>query len=127
MSSDGATGGRRSFEALGVGATAIAVGIVVSVGLAACGTTDEASRMTLPPLETTTTTTTTTTTIPFERFYEIQPGDSLSAIAAAKGVSVVEILNANPQLQGEDSIQAGQTIEIPATTITTPVDTEPAP
>ena len=72
--------------------------------------------MTLPPLETTTTTTTTTTTIPFERFYEVQPGDSLSAIAEAKGVSIVDILNANPQLEREDSIRAGETIEIPAPT-----------
>ncbi len=70
--------------------------------------------MTLPPLETTTTTTTTTTTIPFERFYEVQPGDSLSAIAEAKGVSIVDILNANPQIGPEGSIQAGETIEIPA-------------
>ncbi len=70
--------------------------------------------MTLPPLETTTTTTTTTTTIPFERFYEVQPGDSLSAIAEAKGVTIVDILNANPQIGPEGSIQAGETIEIPA-------------
>lgn len=89
------------------------VAAVVCVLATACGTTDAASEQTLPPMETTTTTTTTTTTIPFEQFYEIQPGDSLSVIAAEKGVTVVEILNANPQLGPEGFIQAGQTIEIP--------------
>lgn len=69
--------------------------------------------MTLPPLETTTTTTTTTTTIPQERFYTIKPGDSLSAIAAERRVTVVGILNANPDLESEDAIQAGDVIEIP--------------
>ena len=89
------------------------VAAAVCMVATACGTTDAASEQTLPPMETTTTTTTTTTTIAFDRFYEIQSGDSLSAIAAARGVSVVDILNANPQLGPEGLIQAGQTIEIP--------------
>gem|GEM_PF-3075462 len=89
--------------------------VAMSVGVVACGTTDDASRETLPPLETTTTTTTTTTTIPQERFYEIQPGDSLSIIAELRGVTVVDILNLNPQLDNENDIQAGVVIQIPET------------
>ncbi len=78
--------------------------------------------MTLPPLETTTTTTTTTTTIPQDRFYEVQPGDSLSVIAATRGIAVVDILNANPALENEDSIRAGDVIQLPL-----PGDSAPAP
>lgn len=80
----------------------------------ACGTTDEASRQTLPPLETTTTTTTTTTTIPIERFYTIQSGDILAVIAAERGVTVDAIVALNDNIDSADDIQAGQVIEIPA-------------
>jgi len=80
---------------------------------AACGTTDEASRQTLPPLETTTTTTTTTTTIPIERFYTVQRGDILAVIAADRGVTVEAIVDLN-ELASADAIQAGQVLEIPA-------------
>lgn len=90
------------------------LGIVVAFGAAACGTTDEASRMTLPPLETTTTTTTTTTTISVEPLYTVEPGDSLTAIAAERGVTVQAILEANPRLESQDDILAGDVIEIPA-------------
>jgi LysM repeat protein len=85
----------------------VAAGAVVS-----CGTTDEASRQTLPPLETTTTTTTTTTTIPVERFYTVQRGDILAVIAAERGVTVEAIVELNG-LESPDSIQAGQVLEIP--------------
>jgi LysM repeat protein len=87
---------------------------VVAAGVfAACGTTDEASRQTLPPLETTTTTTTTTTTIPIERFYTVQRGDILAVIAADRGVTVEAIVDLN-ELASADAIQAGQVLEIPA-------------
>ncbi len=84
-------------------------------GLAARGTTDEASRQTLPPLETTTTTTTTTTTatVPIERFYTVQRGDILAVIAADRGVTVEAIVELN-DLESADAIQAGQVLEIPA-------------
>jgi LysM repeat protein len=88
--------------------------VVGAAGLfAACGTTDEASRQTLPPLETTTTTTTTTTTIPIERFYTVQRGDILAVIAADRGVTVEAIVDLN-ELASADAIQAGQVLEIPA-------------
>ena len=124
MSSVGKNGGRRSFEAVGVGFVSIAVGLVISVGLTACGTTDEASRMTLPPLETTTTTTTTTTTIPLERFYTVQRGDILAVIASERGVTVESIVVLN-ELASPDAIQAGQILEIPENRI--PVTIEPEP
>ena len=85
---------------------------VLSAGgvFVACGTTDEASRQTLPPLETTTT---TTTTIPIERFYTVQRGDILAVIAADRGVTVEAIVDLN-ELESADAIQAGQVLEIPA-------------
>ena len=77
-----------------------------------CGTTDEASRQTLPPIQTTTSTTSTTSTIPNDRFYTIQRGDTLAVIAANFRVTVQAIVELNG-LNNPDDIQAGQTIEIP--------------
>ncbi|MEM8745995.1 MAG: LysM domain-containing protein [Actinomycetota bacterium] len=82
---------------------------------AACGTTDEASRQTLPPLVTTTSTTVPPTTSPEEavrQFYEIQPGDSLAAVAASFGVPVPMIIELN-QIENPDNIPVGLVIEIP--------------
>jgi LysM repeat protein len=90
--------------------------IWVSLGVAlvaACGTTDEASRQTLPPIRTTTSTTSTTTTIPNDRFYTIQRGDTLAVIAAKFRVTIESIVDLNG-LPNPDAIQAGQTIEIPS-------------
>ena len=78
-----------------------------------CGTTDEASRQTLPPIQTTTSTTSTTSTIPNDRFYTIQRGDTLAVIAAEFRVTVQAIVELNG-LDNPDDIQAGQTIEIPS-------------
>ena len=89
------------------------LGVGLFVVVSACGTTDEASRQTLPPLETTTTTTTTTTTVPQERFYTVQRGDILAVIAAERGVTVESIVELN-DLDSPDAIQAGQVLEIPA-------------
>ncbi len=87
---------------------------VTVLAVAGCGTTDDASRVTLPPLETTTTTTTTTTTIPQERFYTVQSGDILTVIAAERGVTVQAIVELNG-LESQDDIFAGQNLEIPPT------------
>ncbi len=87
---------------------------VVLVAFAAgCGTTDEASRQTLPPIRTTTSTSTTSTTIANDRFYTIQRGDTLAVIAAEFQVTVQSIVELNG-LDNPDDIQAGQTIEIPS-------------
>ena len=64
-----------------------------------------------------------TTTIPLEttstlvanpEFYTIQQGDTLSAIDAAFGVTVADIVAANG-LPNADAIQAGQKLAIPGT------------
>ncbi len=82
------------------------------VGATSCGTTDEASRQTLPPLETTTTTSTTTTTISRDRFYTVERGDILAVIAAKYEVTIESIVELN-DLDNQDDIQAGQVLEIP--------------
>ncbi len=82
----------------------------------ACGTTDKASKEPLPPIRTTTSTTTIPgTTLPegVRQFYTIKSGDSLASIAAATGVTVQSIVELNG-IDNPDTIQAGQTIEIPA-------------
>jgi LysM repeat protein len=90
-----------------------AAGVALVVG--ACGTTDGASQERLPPIRTTvaTTTTTTTTVPPGQRFYTVQAGDTLGKIAAGFEVTVESIVALNG-LPSADSIQAGQTIEIPS-------------
>lgn len=88
------------------------VGVAILCGLGACGTTDEASRQTLPPLVTTTTSTTTTTTLPTDETYTIQAGDSLIVIAAQRGVTVEAIMELN-DIENANDIEAGQTIRIP--------------
>lgn len=92
----------------------ISVGLATSAGLGACGTTDEASRETLPPIRTTiaVTTTTSTTVPPGQRFYTIKSGETLGVIAASFQVTVQSIVDLNG-LANPDDIQAGQTIEIP--------------
>ncbi len=45
--------------------------------------------------------------------YIVQPGDSLSAIATRFGVSVSQILAANPVIEDADDIRAGDPITIP--------------
>ncbi len=104
----------------------IALPVVVGAIAAACGTTDQASRETLPPIRTTSSTTsTTTTTLPEgQKFYKIQRGDTLARIAASFGVTVQSIVELNG-LANPDAIQAGQTIEIPSGVIV--VDELPDP
>lgn len=53
----------------------------------------------------------TTATPAGRRTYTVQPGDSLSGIAAANGVSVDDLVGANPGLT--EDIQIGQEIVIP--------------
>ena len=45
--------------------------------------------------------------------YLVQPGDTLSGIAASHGVSLAAVEAANPQLSNPNLIYAGQKIEIP--------------
>ncbi len=92
-------------------AATVAIGLVA----AACGTTDEASRATLPPIITTTSSTVPPTIAPQDgvrQFYKIKRGDTLAIIAASFDVTVQSIVELN-DLENPDAIQAGQTIEIP--------------
>lgn len=88
--------------------------VALAVVVAGCGTTDQASRQTLPPIRTTiATTTTTSTTIPEgQLFYTIKSGDTLGKIAERFQVPIHAIVELN-KLASPDAIQAGQTIEIP--------------
>jgi LysM repeat protein len=97
-----------------LGTTGLAA-IVMAVAVAGCGTTDKASRETLPPIRTTiaVTTSTSTTVPPGQRFYVIKGGDTLGTIATGFGVTVQSIVDLNG-LANPDDIQAGQTIEIPS-------------
>jgi murein DD-endopeptidase MepM/ murein hydrolase activator NlpD len=45
--------------------------------------------------------------------YLVQPGDTLSGIAASHSVSLAAVEAANPQLSDPNLIYAGQTVEIP--------------
>lgn len=50
---------------------------------------------------------------PDGRLYTVQPGDTLFSIAQRFGVSVAEILAANPQIVNPDVLEVGQVICIP--------------
>jgi nucleoid-associated protein YgaU len=104
--------GRRRGAIVRVAALLAAPAVVV---FAACGTTDQASKETLPPIRTTSSTEApATSTIPEGvRFYVIKRGDTLAAIAASFSVTVQSIVELNG-LENADSIQAGQTVEIPS-------------
>lgn len=85
---------------------------VVAVG---CGTTDEASRETLPPLITTTSSTAPVVTDPNEgkvEFYEIKPGEGLGQIAQAFGVPLQSIIDLN-NIANPDNVPAGLILQIP--------------
>ena len=47
--------------------------------------------------------------------YVVRPGDTLSGIAAAHGVSLEALQAANPQVLHHDLIRAGQTLHLPET------------
>ena len=46
--------------------------------------------------------------------YLVQPGDTLSGIAASHGASLAAVESANPQIQNIDRIYQGQSLEIPS-------------
>lgn len=55
--------------------------------------------------------------------YEIEPGDTLSKIAAHFGISVQDLLHANQQIQNPNLVKVGQKLNIPSTAPSPP----PAP
>src|SRR5690349_13230950 len=56
--------------------------------------------------------------------YKIQPGDTLSKIAKRNGISLAQLLKANPQITNPDRIKVGQVVNLPDTSTET---TQPLP
>ena len=111
-----------------------ALGAALAVVAGACSDDDDISAQeTLPAIVTTapaaTTTLPPTTTQP--RFYEVQEGDTLSEIAAAYGLPVQAIMDAN-LIVDPNRIEVGQILELPlaseiVSTSLPPVTTTPGP
>jgi len=59
--------------------------------------------------------------------YVVKPGDTLSKIAKANGVTVAQLLQANPQIKDPNKIRVGQSINVPATLKTQTDTTKPLP
>src|SRR5215218_8467367 len=56
--------------------------------------------------------------------YKVKAGDKLSIIAKRNGISLAQLLKANPQITNPDRIQVGQLINLPDTSTET---TQPLP
>jgi hypothetical protein len=56
--------------------------------------------------------------------YKVKPGDSLTKIAKRNGISLAQLLKANPQITNPDRIQVGQLVNLPDTSTDT---TQPLP
>ncbi|HEU4833831.1 MAG TPA: LysM domain-containing protein [Pyrinomonadaceae bacterium] len=56
--------------------------------------------------------------------YKVKPGDTLSKIAKRNGISIAQLLKANPQITNPDRIQVGQLVNLPDTSTDT---TQPLP
>jgi len=56
--------------------------------------------------------------------YRIQPGDTLSKISKRNGISLAQLLKANPQITNPDKIQVGQIVNLPDTSTE---ETQPLP
>jgi LysM domain len=74
-----------------LGATIAATALLV-LGAACSNDDDPTTRQTLPAIQTTSTIATTTT---LPRFYEVESGDTLTEIAAAYGLPISAIMEAN--------------------------------
>ena len=59
--------------------------------------------------------------------YVVKPGDTLSKIAKANGVTLAQLLQANPQIKDPNKIRVGQSINVPATLETQTDTTKPLP
>ena len=56
--------------------------------------------------------------------YKVKPGDTLSKIAKRNGISLAQLLKANPQITNPDRIRVGQLVNLPDTSTDT---TKPLP
>ena len=60
--------------------------------------------------------------------YKVKAGDNLSKVAKRNGISLAQLLKANPQIKNPDKIKVGQLINLPGTSIATSTDdTQPPP
>ena len=63
--------------------------------------------------------------------YTVKPGDTLSRIAARNGVTLAQLLQANPQITNPDKIKVGDVVNLPngagATDATQPLPANPVP
>ena len=96
---------------------ALAGALVLVAVAASCTFRPEKVGESLPPLTAATTTTTTQpTTSTQPRYYVVQRGDSISSIAASFGVSPQELIALNG-ITNPDRIEAGQTLQLPPSTV----------
>ena len=58
--------------------------------------------------------------------YTVKPGDTLSKIAMRNGVSLAQLLQANPQITDPNKIRVGDAINVPNDAVTTE-NTKPLP
>src|SRR5215211_8493937 len=58
--------------------------------------------------------------------YTVKPGDTLSKIAMRNGVSLAQLLQANPQISNPNNIKVGDIINVPNGAVTTE-NTKPLP
>ena len=56
--------------------------------------------------------------------YKVKAGDNLSKVAKRFGISLAQLLKANPQIKNPDKIKVGQLINLPDTSTET---TQPLP
>ena len=102
-----------------IGTVVVALGVFAS----ACGRGGDGAEVAGTDVTQATTATTattvpppTTTTVPTQVTYVVQSGDSLSVIASRFGVPVADLANFNA-ITDVDSLQVGQQLAIPPTTV----------
>jgi LysM repeat protein len=98
---------------------AAVVGVSAALAVRSCSGDDAAPESTMPPLTmvfnvTTTTVPPTTTTLVV--YYEVQPGDSLFAIAQRFETDLRALIDLN-NITNPDRIEAGQKLKIPPATV----------
>jgi LysM repeat protein len=59
--------------------------------------------------------------------YVVKPGDTLSKIAKSNGVTLAQLLQANPQIKDPNKIRVGQSINVPTSLETQTDTTKPLP
>jgi LysM repeat protein len=93
---------------------ALPLAVVAVAVVPACATDDGGATDTLPPIRTTSTTSTTTTIVDTRtKFYEVEPGDSLKAIADRYCITTDVIVELNGLEDDGNYLEVGQILELP--------------